>query len=147
MTTATASDLSRAWELLREEQPRLRIRDAATRLGVSEGRLLATRVGAGVRRLRPDFPALFQGLCGLGPVMALTRNEHAVIEKDGSYAGVSFEGHVGLVLGGAIDLRLFPGSFAHAFAVSDEGPRGTSRSLQASAVCCGTSGFGISRRP
>ena len=130
MTTATPTDLSQSWAALRDAQPRLRIRDAARQLGVSEGRPLAPRTGRGVRRLRPEWPALFEGLCGLGPVMALTRNEHAVIEKDGAYADVSFQGHVGLVLGGAIDLRLFPHAFAHAFAVTDEGPRGTMRSLQ-----------------
>ncbi len=43
-----------AWQKLREETPRLRIRDAAERLGVAEAELVAVDCGETVIRLRAD---------------------------------------------------------------------------------------------
>ncbi len=122
--------LTQTWQDFRREHPEVRIRDAAVTLGCSEGELLASQCGEGVTRLRPDFPALLAALPALGRVMALTRNEHAVIEKHGVYDGISVRGPMGLVLGGAIDLRLFMSHWQHAFAVVEEGKAGPRRSLQ-----------------
>ena len=66
------SDLARRWQELREKNEKLRIRNAAEQLGVSEAELLATRVGNGVTRLNNDFKKLFTEVEGLGSVMALT---------------------------------------------------------------------------
>jgi putative hemin transport protein len=124
------SPLARRYDEYRRQNPDVRIRDAATNLGVSEAQLVACRCGENSTRLRPEFPALLDALPALGRVMALTRNEHAVIEKHGSYGGISIRGPMGLVLGGAIDLRLFMNRWHHAFAVSEPGRDGERRSLQ-----------------
>ena len=62
--------------------------------------------------------------------MALTRNESTVHEKVGRYEKMSHEGLVGLALGPDIDLRIFYMNWAHAYAVTEESPKGTSRSFQ-----------------
>jgi putative hemin transport protein len=123
-------NLSARWGRLRAAQPNLRNRDAAMSLGVSEAELIATRKDAGNFRLRADWPALFAGLPKLGRVMALTRNEEAVHERHGIYASASINGHVGLVLGPDIDLRIFLKAWACGFAVEEPSPRGQLRSLQ-----------------
>jgi putative hemin transport protein len=105
-------------ELMRQE-PRLRIRDAAERLGTTEAALVAL---SGATTLRPDWSALFHALPALGSIMALTRNDHAVHERHGRFEEVSAgPGHI-LVTGPDIDLRLFPGRWAHGFAVDGERP-------------------------
>lgn len=105
-------------ELMRQE-PKLRIRDAAERLGTTEAALVALQ---GATTLRPDWPALFAALPELGPVMALTRNAHAVHERHGRFEEVSAgPGHI-LVTGPDIDLRLFTRRWAYAFALAGERP-------------------------
>ena len=124
-------DLANRWAQLKSEQPRLRALDAAKALGVSEGELIASRVGAGATRLRPDWKALLAALPKLGRVMALTRNEQIVHERKGTYSlGSVHHGKVGLVVGADIDLRLFLDHWHHAFAMPVDNPRGTLRSLQ-----------------
>ncbi|RAI60729.1 hemin-degrading factor [Roseicella frigidaeris] len=99
-----------------------RARDAARRLGTTEAALVACGATGPVVSLRPDWPALIGALPRLGRVMALTRNEHAVHERHGTYREVSSgPGHI-LVLGPEIDLRLFPGRWAHGFALAGERP-------------------------
>lgn len=129
LTPPSGSLLAR-WEALKAAEPRTRQREAALKLGVSEAELVAALVGPQAVRLHPDWQGLFAGLPGLGAVMALTRNEHAVIEKVGAYAGASFHGgHVGTVLG-AIDLRIFLKHWHVGFALVEKGPHGERRSLQ-----------------
>lgn len=128
------------------QTPRSRHRDIAQALGISEGELVAAHCGPfdasesplKARRLRSDWPQIVAGLEALGPVMALTRNESCVHEKVGVYSHASVNGHVGLVLGGAIDLRVFYSQWAHGFAVEERladdtastGPSAPQRSLQ-----------------
>lgn len=127
-------------EARRAPQP-ARHRDIAERLGLPEGCLVAAHAEAfdpaespmRARRLRPDWPALVAALEPLGEVMALTRNASCVHEKLGVYrhASVQGQGHVGLVLGGEIDLRVFYGRWAHGFAVEETQADGTlQQSLQ-----------------
>jgi putative hemin transport protein len=78
---------------------------------------------------RVDLP-VFAGLSGLGEVMALTRNEHAVHEKTGRYENLQIGATFGLVLGSEIDLRLFFHRWRFGFAVTESGPHETRRSLQ-----------------
>lgn len=97
----------------------LRARDAARQLGLSEGAVMAAHA---VSQMSPqqasdsllatvpldgDWVRILQGLESVGPVMALTRNEHVVHEKVGAYRNVSAQGPVGLAIGPEIDLRLF----------------------------------------
>lgn len=108
--------------------PRLRARDAAARLGVSEAELLEAS-GGGIR-LEPKWEELVHACESLGRVMVLARNEWAVIEKEGPVANVKFFGTVGQVVGDEIDLRLFTGGWASAYASTVETAKGDRRSLQ-----------------
>lgn len=122
------TDLKTAWGQLKEENPKLRIKDAAKKLSVSEVQLVQCMEG--VTRLTKDWPGLFAEIENLGYVMALTRNESVVHERKGEYHNISFNGHVGLVLDPNIDLRIFPGRIAFAFAVPVQNPRGELLSVQ-----------------
>lgn len=122
--------LTLRWERLRAERPHLRARDAARALAVTEAEFVAAGCAGPATRLRPQWVELLAGLQAAGEVMALTRNEHAVLESHGAYRNVSSRGPMGLVLGGAIDLRLLLGSWAHAFALQEPGRDGPRRSLQ-----------------
>lgn len=97
----------------------LRARDAARQLGLSEGAVMAAHA---VGQMSPqeandsllatvpldgEWVRILQGLEAVGPVMALTRNEHVVHEKVGVYRNISAQGPVGLAIGPEIDLRLF----------------------------------------
>lgn len=121
--------LREAWDQLRRTQ-KLRVRDAAKALGVSEGELVASEIGTTTTRLDGDPREIVKRVPELGTVMALTRNEHCVHEKIGPYLDVSANGMVGLVLGELIDLRVFYAHWAHAFAVTNKMPQGEQRSLQ-----------------
>jgi putative hemin transport protein len=117
-----------------------RHRDIAAQLGVSEGELIGAHAGTAdgralmARRLRGPFPPLVAALESVGPVMALTRNPSCVHEKIGVYSRASFGGppgrEMGLVLGGAIDLRLFYRHWVHGFAVDELSSKGLQSSLQ-----------------
>ena len=120
----------RAAFLHAKAEQKLRNRDAAAAVGVSEGEALAACIGAEAIRLKPDFVTLFEEVPQLGPVMALTRNDSAVHEKDGSYQNMSHNGHVGLALSEVIDLRIFYKQWRFGCAVIEETPRGTQKSLQ-----------------
>lgn len=127
----SGAGLRAAWQALVENSgAKLRARDAAERLGVSEGELIASLVGESATRLRTDGARIVEEVPALGPVMALTRNEHCVHEKIGPYLNVSIQDAHGLVLGELIDLRIFPSRWHHTFAVVDETEQGPRRSLQ-----------------
>lgn len=120
--------LAAAWSAYREENPKVRVRDAAAALGVSEGELVASGVrpldgSGGTVRLQRDWKALVEALPSLGRVMALTRNEHCVHEKVGRYDKISINAHGGVTLDPDIDLRLFFGRWKHAFLVTEESGR------------------------
>lgn len=128
----SVEELRDAWRALREREPKIRTRNAAAELGVSEARLVATRVGVGdgTRRIRTDLDTLLPALAAVGPLMALTRNDLFVHEKVGVYGDVYVNPHVSSVVGDAIDLRIFPSRWVHGFAVETEGRRTRRRSLQ-----------------
>lgn len=131
MTTAEhPAELCARLEALLEREPRLRARNAAARLGVSEGELVAARCGDGVMRLNDDFKHQLKGLAAVGEVMALTRNDHVVHERHGQYHNLRLTESSGVALGDEIDLRYFFNNWAHAFAVSESGPRGCLESIQ-----------------
>jgi putative hemin transport protein len=122
--------LRRAWETLDCSARKLRPRDVAAKLNVSEGELVASLTGQRAIRLRSEGAAIIKDIPALGTVMALTRNGTCVHEKTGPYLDVSIEAAHGLVLGALIDLRIFPSHWHHAFAVTDETDHGPRRSLQ-----------------
>lgn len=127
----TTETLKSRWDSLKKEQPHLRIRNAAQALGVSEMELLATKMGEGVTRLRPEFKEILSEIASLEKVMALTRNEECVHERKGVYLNGDFSNpHAGLFVGEDIDLRIFLSHWKKVFAVIEENARGISRSLQ-----------------
>lgn len=125
-----AGALQSRWDELRATSPRLRIRDAAEQLGVSEAQLVALRCGDGTTRLHGPFGDLFREIPSLGHVMALTRNESAVHEKRGVYRNVSVNGSMGLAVDEVIDLRVFFDHWHVGFAVREQMEGKTRRSLQ-----------------
>ena len=114
----------------RAENPKLREREFATQLGITEADFVAAWCGDGVRRIEADIERLFGGVTDLGEVMALTRNESAVHEKIGIYEKPVFGKHAAMVLGEQIDLRMFPKVWAHGFAVRKQDGDEVRRSLQ-----------------
>nr|WP_173816922.1 ChuX/HutX family heme-like substrate-binding protein [Paraburkholderia tropica] len=134
-TTPTASHpaslalLRDAFNELRTAR-KLRHREAAAELGVSEAQALAAFVGEHVVRLDDRFVELFEAMPTLGEVMVLTRNEAAVHEKTGRFEKMTRSGQVGLTVGRAIDLRIFYGKWASAFAVRETYDDGVRKSLQ-----------------
>lgn len=115
-----------------KENPNLRIRNAAEKLGVSEGELLATSVGESAVKLNTNFKELLQELHTLGYVMALTRNDEIVHERKGVYenAQTNMAHGMALFVNPDIDLRIFTKCWHHGFAAEVENSRGTLRSIQ-----------------
>ncbi|MHA4737562.1 hemin-degrading factor [Dyadobacter sp. MSC1_007] len=113
------TELKDRWAEFKIANPKTRIRDAAKALNTSEAELLATGLGENVQLLDGDFRELIKEMGSLGHVMALTRNDHVVHERKGVYEKISFNNHVGLVLGEDIDLRLFLGDWKFGFAVAE----------------------------
>lgn len=116
-----------------------RHRDIAEQLHLSEGELVAAHIGAAsddpsvimhATRLRHDWPNIMASLEALGEVMALTRNASCVHEKTGVYRNAVHQNHVGLVLGGDIDLRAFYQQWAYGFGVIEQTVSGAQRSIQ-----------------
>jgi putative hemin transport protein len=124
-----AERLREAWRELKATR-KVRQRDAADLLRVSEAELLASNVGQGVIRLAGDLREVLKRAPALGRAMALTRNDACVHEKTGVYENLEADSMVGLALGADIDLRLFFAHWNHAFAVCEPGPHGEMRSLQ-----------------
>ena len=117
--TTSRAELKESWTAFKAENPKTRIRDAAKELNTTEAELVATGIGENVVLLEGDFRELLKEIGSLGHVMALTRNDHVVHERKGVYENVSFNNHVGLVLGPDIDLRMFLGDWKFGFAVSE----------------------------
>jgi len=107
------------WDAFKEQNPKVRIRDAAKQLGVSEADLVNTGISLNVVRLNNQFQELLKEVNTLGKVMALTRNDYCVHERKGIYKKATFNGHIGLVVTPDIDLRLFMSQWAFGFAVNE----------------------------
>jgi putative hemin transport protein len=116
--------------IARAENPKMRERDLAAQLGITEAELVAAHCGDGVQRIEPRVNDLLLGLEAVGEVMALTRNESAVHEKIGIYDKVHPGEHATTLLGADIDLRIFPKVWAHGFAVEKRDGDEIRRSLQ-----------------
>ena len=95
--SSIAALLERRKAILAEE-PKLRARNLAEKLGISEAELVALgSAQATVTRLRPEWTAIIGAVGGLGRVMALTRNESVVHERKGVYGAL--EGFFALAAG------------------------------------------------
>lgn len=120
-TREQSPELLARWQTLLESEPRLRARNAAARLKVAEGELVAARCGDGVIRLTNDYKALLESLVRVGEVLTITRNDHAVNEKRGFYSNLQLNEHMGGAFDYNINLRIFFRNWAHAFAVTENG--------------------------
>lgn len=149
MNTASIETFDSAafrWDFARQRSvKKLRHKDAALALGVTEAQSVDAHVGligcgdthSGAQalgmtatRLSGPFAELIESLEAVGPVMALTRNESVVHEKTGTYLNASHSGHMGLVLGDVIDLRLFYAQWKHGYFVQEITDHGSQRSIQ-----------------
>ena len=131
VTTNALGELKNSWTKLKSEQPKLRIRNAADQLGVSELELILTGLGDNVIRLDTRHGELLQALEQVGSVMALSRNDQVVHEKHGVYTDfkVAGKGKMGICLGD-IDLRVFFSHWKVAVAVIESSGETVRRSIQ-----------------
>ena len=102
--------LKAAWQKLQADQPRLRIRDAASALNVSELELALTEDGSELLMHQPF--AFINQLKPVGPVMSLTRNQSAVLEVKAAYGTLKGSEKMALMLGD-VDLRVFLSRWAY----------------------------------
>lgn len=131
MSTITGLSLKDKWVAFRQENPRVRIRDAAKQMGTTEAELLAAFAGSSVMRLQSKFAELWKRMPELGYVMALTRNDNCVHERKGVFEKVGVHNpHVGIVLGEDIDMRMFFDKWAFAFAVFENEEAAFKKSIQ-----------------
>jgi putative hemin transport protein len=129
----SAQSLKRAWEKLKLSEPTLRIRDAAKKLSVSEAELLATGLGESVIRLSENFEEQLLEFPKLGRVMSLTRSEGCVLEHKGPFQKIELQQagpHKIATVIGPVEQRVFFAGWKFGFAVTNETPRGTMKSLQ-----------------
>src|SRR6056297_2770388 len=112
------------------DNPKLRARDAADHLGLSEAQLVAARIGQGATRIAAHPDRIIPAAEQLGEVMALTRVGDCVHEKTGEYGNYHPGEHAAMTLTEEIDLRIFPAHWVHAYAVETESEQGPRRSLQ-----------------
>lgn len=136
MTTETTvmsprDQLAQRWAALREDNPKLRIRQAANELQVSELELLLCREPENVRPLKPEFPALLEAMESVGEVMILSRNESVVHEVTGTFKDfhTSSSGAMGLAVG-QMDVRVFFRQWHHGYRVQEQVRSGLRESLQ-----------------
>ncbi|MDP2177017.1 ChuX/HutX family heme-like substrate-binding protein [Methylicorpusculum sp.] len=122
--------LKQEWSELCLAIPRLRIREAAATLNVSEAELLATECGSTVTRLNLDWPLIFESLSATGPVMALTRNDFAVHETTGLYTVTDHSDDGCRVESNTVNLQLLTQVIHVAFGVKEASPNGPRFSLQ-----------------
>ncbi len=127
-------DIKSQYDSLKQAQPEIRARNAAETIGVSEGELLAARVGEDATRLTDDAAVILKAVFPLGEVMALTRNDACVHERKGVYDNASFSQHgpmsMGLFVNPDIDLRLFMNHWKYNFAAVEQTRGGLRKSLQ-----------------
>ena len=112
------------------ENPKLRARDAADKLGIAEAQFVAAQIGHGATRIAAHPDRIIPAAEKLGEVMALTRTGDCVHEKTGEYGNYHPGQHAAMTLTEDIDLRIFPSHWVHAYAVETPSEQGPRRSLQ-----------------
>lgn len=112
------------------ENPKMRARDLADKLGIPEAQLVAAHLGHGAMRIDAHPDRLIPAAEKLGEVMALTRTDACVHEKIGQYGSYHSGDHAAMTLTQDIDLRIFPAHWVQAFAVETGTGDAVRRSLQ-----------------
>jgi len=126
MKITSAAEICRS----RAENLKMRERDFAESLGITEAQLLAAHIGYGVTRIQSHPDQIIPLAVALGEVMALTRNPSCVNERVGVYANYRAGAHVCSVIADEIDLRIYPKHWCFAFLVEKEIEDGIRRSVQ-----------------
>lgn len=126
------NSLQSLFTALQEKEPKLRRRELAEQLEVSEAALIDCQCGLNSIRLKDDFAGIINNLESLGYIMSLTRNDSAVHERKGCYQNVSVKGPMGLVISDdrKIDLRIIVSRWATGYAVQETVKDGYRYSLQ-----------------
>ncbi|MEM6763596.1 MAG: ChuX/HutX family heme-like substrate-binding protein [Bacteroidota bacterium] len=123
----TLTTLQQELQALKQAEPRLRSRDLAHKMGISEAELLGIQLGEHIVRLEGDWKELLLDVKEMGYVMALTRNEYCVHERKGVYDNIKFftgHGNMGVAVNPDIDLRFFMDQWKYAFAVTMKREKG-----------------------
>ena len=127
-------DIYQQYQDLKNSNPKIRARNAAEELNISEGELIASCVGKNVNALELNLEGILKDLEQVGVVMALTRNESCVHERHGVYKGAEIikmgKMHMGLLANPDIDLRLFLGQWQYGFSVMEGTDDNKRHSLQ-----------------
>ncbi|MBK1634533.1 hemin-degrading factor [Rhodovulum adriaticum] len=113
---------------IRQQKSTMRSRDLADSLGIAEAMVVAAEIGHGVTQIDATPDALMPLIPAMGEVMALTRNENAVIEKTGPVTGYTPD--TATVQGQGFELRLTPRHWIHGFAVEEQKGKHLRRSIQ-----------------
>ncbi|MGO2011838.1 MAG: hemin-degrading factor [Pseudoalteromonas sp.] len=114
-----------------EQQPNIRVADAAQQLNITEAQLIAAQTGAGVTKLdNTNIEAILKAFKKLNHVMALTRNGQVVSEISGCYEKIycSERNNTKTAIAinpGGIDLRLFISKWHSVFAVHNKEKQGS----------------------
>ena len=124
------ASLRDAFVELQAANPKVRIRDAAEQLCVSECELVVATMKSCCTALDQNFAEQLKAMPSLGRVMCLTRNETSVHERKGCFEKVSVNGKMGLVLGSDIDLRLLMSDWQAGFYLVQKLASGTRKSFQ-----------------
>ncbi len=129
-----ADEIFNKYTSAKKENPRFRTKDISDSIGISEGELVASRVGVDVIKLKSNPNEILLSIEKLGSVMALTRNEYCVHERHGVYSNGSFSSHgsmtMGLFVNPDIDLRLFMKHWKHCFSLTETAGDRILRSFQ-----------------
>lgn len=112
------------WQQLKADHPKgIRARDGAAKLGITEAELVDSGALGESVPLGGTAQDFFVEFASLGRVKTITRNEQAVLEREGTYNAAQFFGgaahQMGQVVGDEIDLRIFPGHWKAAFALTE----------------------------
>lgn len=126
MAAPTPDDIRTA----QADHPKLRDRDLAAKIGISEAQLVAASCGLTATRIEAHPDRIIAAAQTLGEVMALTRTDSCVHEKIGTYANYTPGAHAAMVLTKEIDLRIFPSHWHHAYMVEKDTDSAKRRSLQ-----------------
>ncbi|WP_299739406.1 ChuX/HutX family heme-like substrate-binding protein [uncultured Roseobacter sp.] len=126
MTNLTPDDIRAA----RAADSKIRARDLADKLHITEAQLVAAHVGHGATAVVAHPDQIMHAAATFGETMALTRNNSCVHEKIGVYDNYHPGAHAAMVLTEEIDLRIFPSHWRNAYLVETETEAGLRRSLQ-----------------
>lgn len=130
MSINLIENLSERYEEVKANNPKLRIKEYADLLNISELELLASNLHDPATKLTETPVEIYQLLPKLGRVMVLARNESAVHERKGTFGKVQVHGPMGLILGEDIDLRVMFTDWKYVYNVEKEHAGKMLRSIQ-----------------